>query len=266
MTALSDLEANDKARVIARLATDWLARNSSIESMDASADPISCFDDPDQNPETIFYFPTDLSAASDNIQFGYIVMRPGRAAFAKAAVVPYEFDGRFVYIICAVSESPANRTAILAHSIGETNFVHEATHVLDFMRFRRLPKGYRTSDRNDLKRLYYNLPHEFNAFFHQGLDQFRKDLDLVNGELDWAAKNQRLAFKQHIIRKVLYSGYWDDGFTMALNKRFRRKLLRRVFRLLSDLPLSQRADVLSPLMARHFAGEDIRHLPFQPGE
>ena len=169
MTALSDLETNDEARVIAESAGEWLERNRTLGAIDKGSEPFVCIDNINESPDRVFYLPADMQSCPENLRFGHIMMRPGFTPFGKAAVTPYGFERRLVCVICPISAFTADPEAILAPDVFEASFVHEAAHVLDFRRFGQLPRPYHTSDRDNLRKLYYNLPHEFNAFFHQGL-------------------------------------------------------------------------------------------------
>ena len=234
MTVESDFEFNERAAAIASDAMAWLNRNRSIEAMDNGDEPIHLHDYPESG-ERIWY--TQDLMHSDTIRFGHVILRPNIERTCLAAVSPFQLPDRTVYVICAVSEYPASRTDILGAHVQETSFIHEATHALDFQRQGFVPKPFHADDIYDLGKRYYNLPHEYNAYFQQGLNRLIRDKQAVIGEVEYLKARGHFHPIRYFTRQLFSGRHWSFDFTAHLNSRYREKLLRRALRAANHLGL-----------------------------
>jgi len=253
MTVRSDIEANKAAELIADAGIQWFRQNRSVAAMEAGYEPIVGYDVPRDG--FICYSQPLVGPA---VKFAHAVMRPGIPRFANAGarLLPFELpakgalkamappDGQWT--ISAFSDHSSDKNDLLAPYLTESTLVHEATHVIDGRRGCRHRPGFNESDRADLANLYYSTPHEYNAYFHQGLFAFLRDLPLVAANLRHRAVRagpggERACVRSGLLQTLARGSYWDIHFYFGLNAAYRRKFLRRFFRLCLALGLFEAA-------------------------
>ena len=86
-----------------------------------------------------------------------------------------------------------------------------------------------------LPEYYYNRPHKRNAFFHQDLNAFLNDLDLIKYGLSQFSKNLRNARCRYFQRILWNDSYWSGDFVRSLTNKNRRRLFRHAFRMFAVL-------------------------------
>lgn len=231
MTVETDLAYQAQATALALDGVAWLRRNHSIRAMEGSDETITLHD---FGPEVDRVWYTQ-AVTGQHVKFGHVVMRPGRLRHAFAAASDFLMEDGLHWVMCGVSDHPSDPDGMLAVHVHEGNMVHEATHCIDFRRSGFKPKGFRTQDMSDLRGRYYNMPHERNAYFHQGLHSFLRDLNMVRFHLSrFGAENR--GGRRRYLQRVLWDGsYWPADFVRGLTHRNRRRFLRRAFRLLAVL-------------------------------
>jgi len=170
-----------------------------------------------------------------HIKFGHLVMRPGCPRYAYAAVNGFQMDDGLHWVLCGASDHPINRDTPLAAHVQMDNLVHEATHCIDFVRSGHKPRGFQAEDVGDLRGRYYNRPHELNAFFHQGLYLFMRDLEMVKASLSRYELDNRTGRRRHLLRTMYDDSYWCVRFMNSLSRRNRRRLIKRAFRIFEVL-------------------------------
>ena len=228
MSVKTDLAYQAQASALADEALAWLRRNHSMRAMELGDEAIVRHDFGPHIDQVWFTQPI----VGDLFKFGYLVMRPGCPRHAIAAACDFLMEDVLHWVICGVSDHPAGPDDTLAAHVHEWNMVHEATHCIDFQRSGYKPDGFRTVDMHDLCSRYYNRPHESNAYFHQGLYAFLRDMDMVEAKLARFAAQDRNGRRRYFHSALWNGSYWPSEFVSSLNPRNKRKFMRRVFRLL----------------------------------
>lgn len=229
MTVQTDLNFNARAEALADQALAWIAKNRSIHAMDSGDETIVLTEYADcilytQKPE------------GNGIKFGHLVMRSGHPRAANAAVKDFPTtDGSIQWVLCAVSDCTDSEMDELAQHVSNSTMVHEATHCLDFLRTVHRPEPFESSHMSELTSKYYNTPHEYNAFFHEGLYSFLRDIDLVKMRLKQIPQASTYR-RKHLLRQLIANdSYWQVHFVNGLRGKYRRKFIRRCFRLFDEL-------------------------------
>jgi hypothetical protein len=231
MSAESDLKHQRAATTLASDAAVWLRRNRSIAAMGDGDEPLAVHD---YGPDVPWIWYTQL-IQGPNIKFGHLVMRPGCYRHAYAAVSDFQTDDGVHWVLCGASDHPLNRDAPLAVHVQMHNLVHEATHCIDFTRSGHKPRAFQAEDIRDLRRRYYDRPHELNAFFHQGLYLFMRDLEMVKASLSRYEPDDSAGRRQHLLHTLYSDAYWCIRFMGSLSRCNRKRVIKRVFRLFEIL-------------------------------
>jgi hypothetical protein len=229
MTIETDIAFNKKACDLADEAAAWFSANGSLAPLDTGPEPILLVDFGDNAPDRVWYIP---SLDREGMKFGYIVMKPGYRRFAEAAVSDFAREGKPTeWVLCAVSDHPEKADSLLPKHVTRPFLIHEATHYLDFTGSTHKPDPFKSVHADNLGRYYYNTPHEFNAFFHQGLAIFIADLEMQR-HLYARIPGRLFASRAQFFYRLLYGdGFWPIHFVHGLNRRYRRKMIRRFYRI-----------------------------------
>ena len=215
MSVETDLELNKQADTLATSAMQWLSQNKTLLAMDQSSENIRQYDCPDYK---IYVQETH----GPKVKFGHLIMREGIPRGANAAIIDLGTIGGTGWALCAINDHPASTSSELAQHVINSTLVHEATHYLDFVRTHHKPVSYKDADANDLRRKYYTKPHEFNAFYHEGLYCFLRDIGSI--------VIQQQVGSPIALRHLTNDAYWPLHFVNGLTPRYWRKLIRRYAR------------------------------------
>lgn len=112
---------------------------------------------------------------------------------------------------------------------GETTFIHEYTHYMDFKRFKNKNSGAgETLVVTDMDyKKYYNTPEEFNAFFTEGLNKFLNTMKSHDIQKRKRYFSIFPTFETFIARGA--SAFWDAGFLQFLDEKYRKKFNKRLY-------------------------------------
>jgi hypothetical protein len=199
--------------------------------MDAGSEPITGHDYGDR-ARHVWY---TQRLEGPRVKFGHMVMRPGVPKFAQAAVSDFLLeDGSLHWVLCAVSDHPSSLDAPLGSHVYKPALVHEAAHCLNFTSSGHKPLSFQAHHADDLASHYYNTPHEFNAFFHQGLFLFLADLEMIRSLYCRIRTSGRYARNQFFSRLLYGDGYWPIFFVNGLRGKYNRKLRRRCFNVFDE--------------------------------
>ena len=218
MSAASDYLRNDKARDLALRAREWFIHHPTIDAL--KADPTVVKIEYEQLPDRYWYH---QARADSDFNFGFMIFRPGHPRIYNAAVLDIHVGDKIHWVLCARADEPPSPMQALEYVDQPDLWVHEATHLLDFTEYLHRPKPFVEEDRSNLSRRYYSTPHEFNAFFHQGLCNFRSNTELRTIWLKRLPNNWR-SIANHTVFNL---GYWDRAFQHSLIPSYRRKFWRR---------------------------------------
>lgn len=231
MTVETDLDYQTQATALALDGVAWLRRNHSLRAMQDGDETIMLHD---FGPEVDRVWYTQ-AVTGEHVKFGHVVMRAGHPRHAFAAASDFLMEDGMHWVMCGVSDHPSGPDDTLAAHVHDGNMVHEATHCIDFQRSGHKPKGFGAEDMSDLGSRYYNRPHERNAYFHQGLNSFLHDLDMVRFNLSRFGAQDRGGRRRYLQRALWDNSYWPSHFIRGLTRRNKRRFLRRAFRLFAVL-------------------------------
>jgi len=235
MTVLDDIRLACRASDIADQALDWFKKHPSVEFMEREDIPVTPVDFGDAT-DRIWYLQNDL--LDRTLNFGHAVMRPGEKRFAEAMVNNFSTPGGPIsWVIATLSDHPDHPEDLLGTHVTKLELVHEAAHFIDFTRTTFLPKSFQQEDYENLPYKYYNTPHEYNAFFVQGLFMFLGDIGMVRLRLRRAALSPRYSRKRALSQIIRNGQYWQAHFVNNLNPKYARKLFGRCFRVFEHLGL-----------------------------
>jgi hypothetical protein len=244
MTTETDFTANDAAEEIANQAFTWFMANRSIQAMIDSLDITIRFESP---LEDCRYHTQPLNEL--DIRYGHIIKNQGVKRCSRAAakrlspnqplLEEIHYNSKEHWILCSVSEHPPNNTDDLTIGLTHSILVHEAIHILDGKQGYITHGGFQNEHMGNLQEKYYSTPHEFNAYYHQGLYAFRRNLPRIKVILSrYNNQNSPKIQKKNQLRRMLYDGiYWEGHFLMGMNNKYRRKFIRRYMKLCMHLNL-----------------------------
>lgn len=154
------------------------------------------------------------------------ILKQGVVSRSEDVVTNYSLgvlkDGRHI-MICGNLIEP-NNDKYIDTRLNKNLFIHEFIHYLDEKRYGKNKKKTKTIDLETFED-YYNTPEEFNAYYQEGayaLRNFFKKDGFVPDEIKQEKIKNFYSFKKLALK------FFDEHFVKELNKKFKKKLNKRL--------------------------------------
>lgn len=166
----------------------------------------------------------------DNALKGHVIVmapynkRPAEGVYAGIG----EYSGNAydkAVVIYNMSKKLAKTENWLGLVLDENRLIHEFIHLFDEQRSSsRLPSI--NADGSISPEEYYNNPHEFNAYYQEGISELEDTLSTMQNKIPDFYEEKLSNWKEfYRFAKMRF----DDGFLQYLNSKYRRKLEKRLY-------------------------------------